>query len=133
LASTILLLAIHQDVQEKVYKEIIAVNPKNEAPNMDILNDMTYMTMVIYENLRLIPTIPVIGRKALEDFDIGDGVLKRGMTIYMNIFSMHRNQDVWGKDSNDFKPERFQPEEIEKRPVGSFTPFGRGQRSCIGE
>ncbi|KAJ5602731.1 hypothetical protein N7537_005687 [Penicillium hordei] len=41
----------------------------------------------------------------------------------------HRREDVWGKDSGDFKPERWEA----RRSGWEYLPFNGGPRICIGQ
>lgn len=42
---------------------------------------------------------------------------------------MHRRKDIWGKDANEFRPERW-----EGKKVGwEFLPFNGGPRICLGQ
>lgn len=58
-------------------------------------------------------------------------VLPMGMTIVIPISGIHHDPDIYDQPE-EFLPERFTPEEIQKRPNGSFLPFGDGPRNCIG-
>lgn len=44
---------------------------------------------------------------------------------------MHRDQ-AYFEDPDDFKPERFLPENRQKINQYAFCPFGHGPRACIG-
>lgn len=63
LAFTILMLAMHPNIQEKVYQEIQS-NDGSGEPTYDTLSHLTYMEMVIKETLRHFAVGPVVGRKA---------------------------------------------------------------------
>lgn len=45
---------------------------------------------------------------------------------------MHRKETIWGENANNFDPDNFLPENIEKRSAYSFVPFAAGTRMCIG-
>ena len=45
---------------------------------------------------------------------------------------MHRDPR-WFPDPLRFDPERWRPEEADKRPKFSYFPFGGGARVCVGE
>ena len=45
---------------------------------------------------------------------------------------MHRHPAYWD-EPDAFRPERWTPEEIAKRPKFAYFPFGGGPRICIGE
>lgn len=44
---------------------------------------------------------------------------------------IHYDDRYW-KSPREFNPDRFTPEEAEKRPNLAFMPFGEGPRNCIG-
>jgi cytochrome P450/NADPH-cytochrome P450 reductase len=44
---------------------------------------------------------------------------------------LHRDPAVWD-EPEAFRPERFEPENLEKLPPNAWKPFGNGRRSCIG-
>jgi cytochrome P450 len=90
--------------------------------------DDTYLDAVIKESLRLIPTVPAVGRQVMTEFEFGGYVLPEGMGIAANIYLTHRRPDLY-EDPLRFKPERF----LNGKPeTFSWIPFGGGIRRCIG-
>lgn len=45
---------------------------------------------------------------------------------------MHRRTDVYGADAEEFRPERWAPEEG-LRPGWAYLPFNGGPRICVGQ
>ena len=46
-------------------------------------------------------------------------------------WASHRLPDVW-EAPNEFRPERFSPEQRGRIPKGAYVPFGGGSRICLG-
>ena len=90
--------------------------------------------MVIQESLRLFPPGLTVAREALEDLKIGEIVVPKGTNIWVLIYEMHRDVEIWGEDSDEFKPERFEGgiSEACKYPQ-VYVPFGFGSRICVGQ
>lgn len=132
-AHIILLLAMHPEVQEKVYQEIIQVFPTLDTDiEYENLNMLTYMERVIKETMRLCPAVPVIGRQTMEEVDIGEHKVPAGMTLLISFYNLHRRKDIWGPNADKFNPDNFSPENMAKRHLYSFLPFSGGTRNCIG-
>ena len=54
------------------------------------------LTMCIKEAMRLYPVLHHVGRQVDEDVLLRNGVtLEKGMTVGINIYSLHRNPIVW--------------------------------------
>lgn len=126
---TLILLAIHTDIQDKVYDEITEISDIN----YESLSKLTYLEMVIKESMRLLPAIPLVGRETQEEMEIGILTFPKGVTLLIHLFNLHRRIDIWGADANQFNPERFRPEKAAKRHSHSFLPFSEGLRDCIGK
>ena len=54
------------------------------------------MTMCIKEAMRLYPILHVVARELTEDVPLrNDVTLDKGMTVAVNIYSLHRNPTIW--------------------------------------
>ncbi|KAJ3620581.1 hypothetical protein MTP99_004516 [Tenebrio molitor] len=127
-----IMLALHQGIQEKLYKEMCDIFENTDRdPTLDDLTRMDYLERVIKETMRLFPIGPVLFRQVQEDIKIRDIVIPQGSELLIPIHFIHRNPIHW-PDPLKFDPDRFLPEEIEKRPRYSFMPFSIPPRNCIG-
>jgi cytochrome P450/NADPH-cytochrome P450 reductase len=125
----------HPEVLAKARREADAVLG-DEAPRFEHLSDLTYIEQVLRESLRLWPTAPAYAVQPTEDTVLRSGdtryEIEEGEQILTLLPMLHRDPEVWSGDVEQFDPERFAPERIEKRPSNAWKPFGRGQRACIG-
>uniref|UniRef100_A0A182MMB4 Cytochrome P450 n=1 Tax=Anopheles culicifacies TaxID=139723 RepID=A0A182MMB4_9DIPT len=132
---TILQLAKHQDIQQKLYEEIDTVlgeDARSVVLTNALLQELKYLDLVIKESLRLIPPVPFIGRKLLEDMELNGTTIPAGTTVSLNIFCLHRNPEVF-PEPEKFIPERFSDENEIKRGPYDYIPFSAGSRNCIGQ
>lgn len=133
LVSTIILLAIHQEYQEKVFEELREVYADPDDPvTYDDIPKLKFMEMVIKETTRLFPVGPLIARKCSEDFPYKDGIIPEGSLMVLNINKMHYDERYWGPNAKEFYPERFLPENFDKIHPFAYLAFSGGPRNCIG-
>src|ERR1700739_1805777 len=126
----------HPDVLKKAYEEVDRVlggNP-DAKPTYQQVTQLTYITQVLKEALRLWPPAPAYGISPLKDETIGGGKykLRQGTFITILVTALHRDPSVWGPNPDTFNPENFSREAEAARPVNAWKPFGNGQRACIG-
>ncbi|KAI8128449.1 putative cytochrome P450 313a4 [Lucilia cuprina] len=133
LYSLIVMLAMHPQVQERLYNDVIKIIPANEEVLFEHLEQLPYLNMVISETLRLVPPIPFIGREALENCNLTTDVnIPRDFQVLISIFHLHRSKVLWGPNAHMFNPNNFLPEEKEKRHPYAYVPYSKGVRNCIG-
>lgn len=125
------ILAMHQDVQDKVIAEMDNVAPKGEPVTYELMSQMTYLDQVIKETLRIYPPIVLTDREIGEDVVVDGVVLKKNCVIFVPIYGIHHSPQLW-ENPEVFSPERFNKENSEKFHPLSWMPFGAGPRTCIG-
>ena len=135
LSCTIYALLKHPEVLKKAYEEVDQVlGPDiNSRPTYQQVTQLTYITQILKEALRLWPPAPAYGIAPLKDETIGGKYkLKKNTFITVLVMALHRDPSVWGPNPDAFDPENFSREAEAKRPINAWKPFGNGQRACIG-
>jgi len=135
LSCTIYALLKHPEVLKKAYEEVDRVlGPDiNAKPTYQQVTQLTYITQILKETLRMWPPAPAYGIAPLKDETIGGKYkLKKGTFVTVLVMALHRDPSVWGPNPDVFDPGNFSPEAEAKRPVNAWKPFGNGQRACIG-
>jgi len=125
-------LSIHQDIQDKLYQEIVDVIGEKKEADFEHMDKLPYLDMVISENLRVHPPATLlITRKATQDLKYKDKVIPKECLIGVDIHAIHHNPDVH-KNPEEFIPERFTPENKKAMDRFAYLPFSLGPRQCIG-
>jgi cytochrome P450 family 9 len=132
-------LAVHPDVQERLQKEIDAVNQKCKGRvSYETLLSMKYLDQVVCETLRLWPPGFQVERVCTKEYTInskspneGEVLVEKGVSISIPVIAIHRDSQYYS-DPERFDPERFSEENKAKLVPGAYLPFGVGPRNCIG-
>jgi cytochrome P450/NADPH-cytochrome P450 reductase len=135
LSCTLYALLKHPEVLKKAYEEVDRVlGPDVDArPTYQQVTQLTYITQILKEALRLWPPAPAYGIAPLKDETIGGKYkLKKNTFATVLVLALHRDPSVWGPNPDAFDPENFSKEAEAKRPLNAWKPFGNGQRACIG-
>ena len=134
LSYTAYLLALNPTIQDRIIKEIndyYDVNP--DCSLYDAAESIEYVTMVLYESMRMYPPAPRTSRECKQTCAITDElIIEKGVDIEFPIFFIHRNPKYW-PNPDKFDPERFNPNNEQSYPTFAYLPFGEGPRQCIGK
>ncbi|XP_065222467.1 cytochrome P450 4g1-like isoform X2 [Planococcus citri] len=110
----LLAVAIHQDIQTKIYDELYEIfGDSDRDADLDDIKRLSYFDQVLKETLR-------------------NRVFPAGTTILISIGAVHFNPEYYSNPWK-FDPEHFSPEAVENRPKLAFIPFSVGARNCIGQ
>lgn len=138
-----LLLARNPDKLAKLQEEVDQL-VKGDACTFDESKQLKYCSQVIFETLRLYPTVPHFPRECHKDMRLkSNGYdLMAGSLVFVSQSSMNRAKSQWGDNAEEFVPERFNgvgelrmgvPVGIPGGPKYGFAPFGAANRSCVGQ
>jgi cytochrome P450 len=130
LSWTFYFLTKNPDWCKEVTKQVREVL-KSDKIELVHLEQMPLLKMFIQETMRLRPPAWSFGRYALAEDEIFGEKVYPGDIITISPFLLHHNKDIY-PNPKEFNPNRFLPEEVEKRPKATFIPFGLGPRFCVG-
>lgn len=132
LAFVTYLLAVHQDVQERLATEIGSYFQDNPESSMyEASHELEYLEMVICEALRMYPPATMTSRVCEKDCITQGLSVRKGTLIFIPTVDIHHDPELW-EDPEKFDPERFSKENKSSHPVAAYQPFGVGPRNCIG-
>ena len=115
-------------------------------------NPLPYTTATFTESLRLYPPVPIELKECTTPTTFPDGTsLPVGAIVMWIPWAMNRSFNIWGKDADEFRPERWLLASDDdhgdddnnnnnkavqlgrSRPAHEFPVFNGGQRTCLGK
>jgi len=111
---------------------------RSKPITFEAMKNCTYLQYVINESLRLYPNVSMNSRRAACDTTLPRGggpdgespvYIRKGKEVNYYVLAMHRRQDLWGPDSEEYIPERWEG----KRRGWEYIPFNGGPRNCVGQ
>ena len=126
------LLAVNQDKQELLYKEIQEVVGEGKV-TVAGLKRMKYLRACSQESHRLFPVVSGAGRRTQKDLVLSNYRVPSGTCVIYWTFMSARSECQY-EEPQRFLPERWLRghEEYQQAHAFSHIPFGHGPRSCIG-
>ncbi|CAH1400045.1 unnamed protein product [Nezara viridula] len=125
-------LAVNQDIQTRVRKEIDEIIEKHGGLTYQAVHEMEYLDMVISETMRKYPTLPLLMRYCTKSITTRYGYkIEAGDSILIPVWSLHHDPEYY-PDPEKFNPERFSEQNRESIKPYTYLPFGEGPRMCIG-
>ncbi|KAH6927963.1 hypothetical protein HPB50_010049 [Hyalomma asiaticum] len=128
-------LAKHPEEQRKIVEEMEDVLPTKEGSefSFDQLHLLKRVDMVIYEGLRLYPSVPLyVVRRCAQDTTVCGQFIPAGVNVMIAPWLIHRDHDYW-PEPDEFIPDRFAEESSEGHRRKVYIPFGLGPKVCIGQ
>lgn len=85
------------------------------------------------ETMRKYPPVSNLNRVARDNYKIPDSnfVIEKGTSVIIPAYAIQRDEEYYPKPEQ-FDPDRFSSEELKKRDLMTWLPFGEGPRNCIG-
>ncbi|XXG41426.1 hypothetical protein AAC387_Pa01g1884 [Persea americana] len=132
------LLSSRPDVEKNIREEVKKIRARfqnhDQVFSFEELREMHYLHAAISEALRLYPPVAVDTKGCLKDDVLPDGTfVGKGWSVTYNAYAMGRMEAIWGKDCEEYVPERwldngvFRTESPYRFPV-----FHAGPRMCLG-
>jgi cytochrome P450 len=125
------LLSTAPEVEARLHAEVDRVL-QGRLPVVGDLAALQYVERVVTESMRLYPPAWIIGRRAIDEYRLGEYVAPPRSIVLMSQYVMHRDRRFYG-DPERFDPDRWTPEFRAALPKFAYFPFGGGPRQCIGE
>ncbi|XP_053486697.1 cytochrome P450 4V2 [Ictalurus furcatus] len=127
------LIGSHPEVQKKVQAELQEVFGSSQRHvGVEDLKRLRYLECVIKESLRIFPAVPLFARSICEDCTINGFKVPEGVNAVIIPYALHRDPRFF-PEPEEFRPERFLPENSTGRHPYAYIPFSAGARNCIGQ
>src|SRR5256885_1594364 len=126
------LIARNPDIEAKLAEELQTVLG-GRFPTPEDLPRLRYTEMVLKETMRLYPAVWGIGRRALENCELGGYLVPAGSNVFILQWRTQRDARFF-PDPDRFDPERWRDDPVRsgKIPRFAYFPFGGGPRGCVG-
>ncbi|XP_037038784.1 probable cytochrome P450 9f2 [Bradysia coprophila] len=130
-------LAANQDIQQKLYEEIAAMNEQlnGKSIHYDALQKLKYLDQVFSETMRKWPPLFQIDRQCTKEYIFDNGSLKfeveKGQSVLIPIYGIQHDPKYF-PEPEKFDPDRFSDENKSSIHQATYMPFGIGPRNCIG-
>ncbi|EXJ66934.1 uncharacterized protein A1O5_10129 [Cladophialophora psammophila CBS 110553] len=133
LKSPVAMQKLRTEIDEALDAGRLSAAPQPRFVETDRLD---YLGAVIKETMRLQPFVRVLLERQVppEGAEIASTFLPGGTTVGVSVWNAHFNPAVFGKDADEFRPDRWLEADHHRRLVmeRSVLGFGAGKRVCIG-
>ncbi|KAF9415662.1 hypothetical protein HW555_006761 [Spodoptera exigua] len=122
LTYTVYELAYNPKYQKILYDELVEAEKALDGKRFDA-----------EKSLRKYAIMGWLDRKALRDYQVDENLtIPANTVVYVNAIGMHWDPKYF-PNPEEFRPERFLPENANNIVPYSYLPFGEGPRMCIGK
>ncbi|CAE6467627.1 unnamed protein product [Rhizoctonia solani] len=105
--------------------------PSDVAAKFADVKSLPYLQACINEGLRLHSTSGIGLPRVIppgSSLEVCGEIFDGGTTLSVPSYTIHHSQEIWGDDSEEYRPERWLGREVGKE----FNPFSFGPRACVG-
>ncbi|XP_030805385.1 cholesterol 24-hydroxylase [Camarhynchus parvulus] len=127
---TVMALGQHPEILERAQAEVDEVLGAKRHVDYEDLSELTFLSQVLKESLRLYPPVSGTLRRPEKEHVINGIRIPANTTVFLNTYVMGRMEKFF-KDPLTFDPERFSKDA--PKPYYCYFPFSLGPRSCIGQ
>ncbi|KAJ7617618.1 cytochrome P450 [Mycena polygramma] len=132
LASTLYFLANDAECQRMLREELAPVFENDSTPSDRDLKNLKWLNCVINESLRVNTPFPVVVREATKTASIGGVLVPKGTVLVIPIEAINTRREVWGPDTDVFRPSRWLDLPPDYNPKFSTLTFLAGPLHCMG-
>ena len=125
------LISQSPEVEARLHEEVDRVL-QGRLPAVADLPALSFVEKIVTEAMRLYPPAWIVGRRAIDEYPIGEYVAPPRAIMIMSPWILHRDARYF-PDPDRFHPDRWTPEFKATLPQFAYFPFGGGPRRCIGE
>ncbi|EXJ58299.1 hypothetical protein A1O7_05724 [Cladophialophora yegresii CBS 114405] len=136
---TLYYLLKHPAVLKKLRSELddaLDSGRLSRRPRFNEVDKLDYLEAIFKETMRLQPFLkPLLEREVpAGGADIAGRSFPGGTTVAISVLNVHRDTAVFGKDADEFRPERWLEADHQHRASmeRSMLAFGGGKRVCMG-
>ncbi|KAG2406961.1 Cytochrome P450 [Vigna angularis] len=128
-------LVVDQEIQERLYKEIVDCVGKDGVITESHVERMPYLSAVVKETFRRHPPSHfVLSHAVTEDTKLGGYTVPKNASVEFYTAWLTEDPNMW-EDPNEFRPERFlSGDGVDVDVTGTkgvrMMPFGIGRRIC---
>ncbi|ODM92616.1 Farnesoate epoxidase, partial [Orchesella cincta] len=130
-----LYLLLHKEAQSKAQQELDHVVGLSRQVSLADKPLLPYTEAILLETFR-VSSMAAFGvpHRMTADTMFHGYFLPKDSTVISNLYAIHHNPNIWGKDVSEFRPERFLSED-KTRVIHheALMPFSTGRRACFGE
>lgn len=131
-------VALNPDCYRRLQKEVDEFYEDNklDAPLTYIQSQkMPYLQAVVKEATRMLPSIVFqLLRQCPPNFTARGIRIPEGTAVGISPMAQNRDEEIWGPDANEFRPDRWLEDEERAKMFDSATMTfgGSGPRMCVG-
>ncbi|ETS85365.1 hypothetical protein PFICI_03390 [Pestalotiopsis fici W106-1] len=121
-----------QEIQQRAFDDILSVyDSPEQAFELCVTEEKSpYVTALVKETLRCYPPHKILpARQVYRDFEYNGVTVPKGVLIYVNNQAVNFDEEAYGADAREFRPERW-IKAAHEIPNPNHFAFGAGARMC---